>query len=106
MDWGINGEEREAAMDDFGRQRDLDAEGQRAMMADTGAGRRPPRPTTRAIRFRYTNWRGETGDRRATPISMRFGASRWHGEDQWLMLAYDHDKGVEREFALAACRFN
>lgn len=62
--------------------------------------------TAQAIRFRYTNWRGEVGERHATPISLRFGTSKWHRKAQWLMRAYDHDKGAEREFALLDCDFD
>jgi hypothetical protein len=47
----------------------------------------------------YTNWRGETAVRTITPKSIRFGATEWHPEPQWLLLADDAEKG-EREFAL------
>lgn len=52
------------------------------------------------IIFWYKNYRGEQGYRRAIPISLRFGASDWHKESQWLLLAFDTQKGAEREFAL------
>lgn len=53
-----------------------------------------------AIRFRYVNWRGEVSQRRALPISTRFGVSEWHLDPQWLMLATDLDKNEDREFAM------
>jgi hypothetical protein len=52
------------------------------------------------ITFTYTNWRGETSTRTATPYRLRFGTSEWHKEPQALMLAYDYEKRSEREFAV------
>lgn len=52
------------------------------------------------MHFGYTNYRGEYGERRATPIRFEFGRTEHHPEDQWLMYAIDHDKGI-RAFALA-----
>ncbi|WP_395175765.1 hypothetical protein [Roseibium alexandrii] len=59
----------------------------------------------RSIRFVYTNWRGETAERWATPSKIWWGRTGYHTELQWLMTAFDHDKGAERDFALADCRF-
>lgn len=59
----------------------------------------------RSVRFTYTNWRGETAERWATPLGVRWGATEWHPEPGWLLRAFDHDKGEEREFALADCNF-
>ncbi len=50
--------------------------------------------------FDYTNYRGEPSRRTVTVISHRYGASQWHPEPQWLMMALDHDKGEPREFAV------
>lgn len=58
-----------------------------------------------ALTFRYTNWRGETAVRTATPISLRWGTTEWHPKPDWLLRAYDHEKRAEREFALADCQF-
>jgi hypothetical protein len=58
-----------------------------------------------ACRVVYTNHRGETAERLITPISIRWGASRWHSRPQWLLSVYDHGKAVEREFALKDCDF-
>lgn len=59
----------------------------------------------RAVEFFYTNYKGETGKRWATPLGLRWGSTEWHPEPQWLMRAFDHDKGAEREFALTDCDF-
>lgn len=53
------------------------------------------------IVVRYTNWRGETADRRIRPCGLTFGTTKWHPEPQWLLEAWDQDKGgVTRQFAL------
>ncbi len=64
------------------------------------------RTNMRPIRMTYTNYRGETAVRTVTPIQVDFGSTDWHPEPQWLMSAYDHDKGAHREFALADCDFS
>lgn len=49
----------------------------------------------------YTNWKGETENRRIKPVEVRYGTcSPWHSEPQWLMYAYDIDKEDYREFAM------
>jgi len=53
------------------------------------------------ITIRYTNHRGETADRRIIPICLRFAATEWHPDEQWLIDAYDVDRQVVRSFALA-----
>lgn len=50
--------------------------------------------------FFYRNHRGEESLRRVVPISIRFGASQWHPQDQWLMKAFDLEKREDREFAM------
>ena len=60
----------------------------------------------KSIRFFYINHRFSVAIRCATPISIRWGITEWHMEPQWLMLAFDHDKGANREFALANCDFS
>ncbi|AIB11820.1 hypothetical protein ABAZ39_07375 [Azospirillum argentinense] len=50
--------------------------------------------------FTYTNYRGETGTRRAIPIRVYHGATEWHPEPQWLMEAHDVDKDAVRVFAM------
>lgn len=56
--------------------------------------------TTRVVSFDYTNYRGEKSRRNVSPVSMRFGSSEYHKEDQFLLLAFDRDKGEFREFAI------
>ena len=65
-----------------------------------------PENDDRAILFLYTNWRGERDARKVTPISIRWGATKWHPEPGWLLRGYDHDKNAEREFALRDCNFS
>lgn len=52
-----------------------------------------------ALTFTYTNWRGETGQRRVIPETFRFAATEWHPEPQWLLVAFDLDQGARRDFA-------
>lgn len=59
----------------------------------------------RVMRFEYTNYRGETAMRWATPLEIRWGSTEWHPNPGWLMRAFDHEKGAVREFALGDCRF-
>lgn len=48
----------------------------------------------------YTNWRGEKAERVIVPISIWFGATEWHPEQQWLLKALDVEKDAERDFAM------
>ncbi|TWA74131.1 hypothetical protein FBZ82_101146 [Azospirillum brasilense] len=50
--------------------------------------------------FTYTNYRSETGTRRAIPIRVYHGATEYHPEPQWLMEAHDVDKDAARVFAM------
>lgn len=59
----------------------------------------------RAVSVRYKNWRGEVADRDVTPLDFRWGSTEWHPEPGWIMRAFDHGKGEEREFSLADCDF-
>lgn len=52
------------------------------------------------LTFQYKNHRGEVAARVVFPISVRFGATEWHPEAQWLLRAFDRDKQAEREFAM------
>jgi hypothetical protein len=54
--------------------------------------------------FDYTNWRGETGTRRAIPLRIYHGATEWHPEPQWLLEARDVDKDAVRAFAIKDMR--
>jgi ribosomal protein L18E len=48
----------------------------------------------------YVNWRGARGKRTIIPGSIRFGATEWHPEPQWLLSAWDLSKCAALEFAL------
>lgn len=50
--------------------------------------------------FEYKNWKGEISIRNVVPVEIRFGNTEWHPEEQWLMKAWDFDKGDYREFAM------
>jgi hypothetical protein len=54
-----------------------------------------------AVRFTYTNWRGEVAERHVIPLQLDFKATDWHPEPQWVIHAKDLDKGGElRTFAV------
>ena len=55
---------------------------------------RPP------LKFKYRNYRGEIGIRTATPIRVEYRHSDWHPSPQWLLVAFDHEKQGERDFAM------
>lgn len=49
----------------------------------------------------YTNYRGETAERRICPLKLIFDSNEWHREPQWLLEAIDVEKGAERTFSLS-----
>ena len=59
----------------------------------------------KSIWFSYTNFRGETSVRHASPLDIRFTSTKWHPTAQWILRAYDHGKQAERDFALSDCNF-
>ena len=56
---------------------------------------------------RYTNWRGETTERRLILGDVRFGTTEWHPKPTWLINAFDLDHPVQiwKEFDLLQCDF-
>jgi len=60
---------------------------------------------TAQIKMKYTNYRGETAIRTVLPNCIKFGATTYHPQEQWLMQAYCTDRHDLREFALADCDF-
>jgi len=54
----------------------------------------------KTVTIRYTNWKGETKDRHITPKIMFWGSTNYHQELQWLLMAFDEDKQLERIFAM------
>lgn len=70
-----------------------------------GERRRPSRPSTasgrpESVSIAYVNYRGERSVRRIDPIGVRWGASEYHPEPQWLLDAFDREKAAERTFAM------
>lgn len=63
-----------------------------------------PAPGHRAgaepVRLTYTNWRGEIAKRTIAPKYVWFGSTDWHPHPQWLLKAFDLEKGEDRDFAL------
>ena len=56
---------------------------------------------------RYTNWRGETSERRLLLGDVRFGTTEWHPKPTWLINAFDldHPAQIWKEFDLLQCDF-
>jgi len=78
----------------------VEVEPQGFQMICTASMLRPAPPTEPAV-LTYTNWRGETAMRTITPKYVYFGSTPWHsGEEQWLLVAFDHDRRGDRHFAL------
>ncbi|MBX9580244.1 MAG: hypothetical protein K2X87_08040 [Gemmataceae bacterium] len=50
--------------------------------------------------IRYTNYKGETALRRIIPRHIHFVSTEWHPEPQWVIEAFDLDRGAERSFAM------
>ena len=59
----------------------------------------------RQISFFYKNYRGELSVRTVTPSRIFWGSTKYHPEPQWIMVAFDHDKFADRDFALKDCDF-
>lgn len=61
----------------------------------------------RLIRVKYTNYRGEVDVRQIIPVGpLKFRATDYHPEPQWIMRAFDIEKQAYREFALRDCDFS
>jgi hypothetical protein len=58
-----------------------------------------PHPEGEALTIIYTNWRGETAERRIIPIKPWYGTTEWHPDPGWLIKAWDIEKDAERDFA-------
>lgn len=56
--------------------------------------------SARAILIDYTNHRGERRERRILPVRIWWGKTEHHIHEQWLMDAYDMEKGEHRDFAM------
>lgn len=60
---------------------------------------------TKQVSFFYKNYRGELSVRTVTPSRIFWGSTKYHPEPQWIMVAFDHDKFADRDFALRDCDF-
>jgi predicted DNA-binding transcriptional regulator YafY len=60
--------------------------------------------TNQVVQVVYTNYRGETAKRTILPRRIWFGTCEWYPEDQWLLDAFDLDRGADRTFALKNIR--
>ncbi len=54
-----------------------------------------------AVSIDYTNWRGVRGRRDIVPMAISFGSNEYHKTDQWLLEAFDLNKGEPRSFAMS-----
>jgi hypothetical protein len=52
------------------------------------------------LRFRYTNYKLETENRRARVLSVWYGSSEFHQGEQWFLMARDVDRDAIRHFAM------
>lgn len=52
------------------------------------------------LRFIYTNWRGERAEHVALPQHVAWGATEYHPDPQWIMTAFDVERGAQRQFAM------
>lgn len=52
------------------------------------------------MKFQYRNWQGVVADRTAKFEALIYTSNEWHRTPQWLVKAYDLDKGEVRLFAL------
>lgn len=55
----------------------------------------------KAVRILYTNYRHETAVRTIIPERIWYGSTSWHPGQQWLLDAFDVEKGERRSFAVA-----
>jgi predicted DNA-binding transcriptional regulator YafY len=58
----------------------------------------------KVVRIVYTNYRNETAIRAIIPERIWYGSTTWHPQEQWLLDAFDIEKGERRSFALADIR--
>ena len=52
------------------------------------------------INILYTNYKGETRYRNIIPLNIEFKSTEWHKEKQWILNAFDVEKGENRGFAM------
>lgn|GEM_PF-2800842 len=49
----------------------------------------------------YRNWKGRLARRYIQPHTLIFGKSRWHNEEQWLLVARDLEEHKVKTFAMS-----
>lgn len=54
----------------------------------------------KALKFYYTNWKGNPGYRTVQDPKFWFGESLYHKGEQWFVKAFDVEKQDFRDFAL------
>lgn len=52
------------------------------------------------VKIYYKNHKGDRSWRKISPTRMEFKTTTWHPEAQWILVAWDVDKAVERGFAM------
>lgn len=52
------------------------------------------------LQIDYINWRGERRIRNIIPIDVKLRSTPHHPEKQWILSAFDEDKGDVRDFAM------
>jgi len=52
------------------------------------------------VEFTYTNWKGETKQRKAVFTTLFWGSNEWHKDPQLLIYGYDLDKKAPRTYAV------
>lgn len=53
------------------------------------------------MEFIYTNWKGQTTNRRIQNPTLWYGESKYHKGAQWFFHAFDLEKDDFRDFAVA-----
>ena len=53
------------------------------------------------MKIDYTNYRRERSTRIIEPYGIWFGSTEFHRQRQWLLSAWDVEKQVDRDFAMA-----
>lgn len=53
------------------------------------------------VKIDYTNWQGERRIREIQPVEIKFEATKWHPEPQWILHAIDIDDPQYQEKGFA-----
>lgn len=52
------------------------------------------------VKIDYKNWLRRRRQRVVLPVAIRFGESKFHPGQQWLLVAIDEETGKEKEFSM------